>query len=62
MYFPLKTAKQHGLNALKCALFSFSNSTKLILLPYKAVDFAISTTNILIIDVNLAHAQQALQC
>lgn len=40
--FPSCTAKQGGLNALKRALFFFKNSTKLILLPYKAVDFAIN--------------------
>lgn len=40
--FPSRTAKQGGLNALKRALFFFKNSTKLILLPYKAVDFAIN--------------------
>lgn len=33
---PLNTAKQDGLNALKCALFSFRNLIKHILLPYKA--------------------------
>lgn len=40
--FPSCTAKQGGLNALKRALFFFKNSTKLILLPYKGVDFAIN--------------------
>lgn len=36
-----------------CTIF-FQNRIKLILLPYKAMNFAISTINILIIDVNLA--------
>lgn len=40
-----------------CTIF-FYNRTKLILLPYKLVDFAISTMNILLIDVNLAHTEK----
>lgn len=56
MYFPLNTAKQHGLNALKRALFFLLESYKAYSFTlFKAVDFAISTINILIIDVNLAH-------
>lgn len=34
--FPLNPAKWDGLNALKCALFSFRNLLKHILLPYRA--------------------------
>lgn len=37
-----------------CTIF-FQRGLKLILLPYKAVDFAIATINILIIDVNFTH-------
>lgn len=43
MHLPLNT-KRDGLNALKSALFSVRNRTKRILLPYKAVDFAINNT------------------
>lgn len=44
MYFSiLSSAKQGGLkNALKSALFPFRTVSKLILLPYKATDFAIN--------------------
>lgn len=60
MYLPWNTAKRDGLNALKCALFSLRHiyiSIYIYSLFFylKVVDFAMSTTNILIIDVNLLH-------